>query len=121
MFAPFTARAIISLMPQEQVLLAVTHLEVYDDLAEQTYTVALEDVVKQFDDHQHPGAHRDVAIRMLNSETKNRHPQWVTADGRRFALVTADEYSDIKLNLIMRLLKWVTADGSGGDDGSKVM
>ena len=106
-------------MPQEPVLLAVTHLEVYDDLAEQTYTVALEDVVQLVDDRQHPGAHRDVAIRLLNAETRNRQPQWVTEDGRRFAHVTDEEYSDIKLNLFAGLLKWLKA--GDGDGGNRVM
>ena len=103
-------------MPPEPVLLAVTHLEVYDDLAEQTFTVALEDVVKLVDDRQTPRAYRDTAIRLLNAETRDRQPQWVTEDGRRFVHVTVEEYSDIKLRMFAGLLQWVKA-GSGGGAG----
>ena len=92
-------------MPPEPVQLAVTHLEVYDDLAEQTFTVALEEVVKLVDDRQRPGAHRDTAIRLLNAETRNRHPQHVTKDGCRSVHVTVEEYSDIKLKMFDGLLK----------------
>ena len=103
-------------MPEQ---LLVTHLEVFDDLAEQTFTIALEDLVKLVNDPRHPGAHTETAVRLLNAETKDRHPQWVTPDGHRVAHVTAEEYSDIKLSLFNHLLQWVKAERAGS--GGKVM
>jgi hypothetical protein len=110
-------------MPPEPVLLVVTHLEVYDDLAEQTYTVALEDFVLQLDNSQPPGVHRDTIIQLLNAGTEDRQPQWVTEDGRRFAHVTDEEYSGIKLNVFVGLMKWMKAGSRGGDvrGGNTVM
>ena len=99
--------------------LFVTHLEVYDDLAEQTSTVALEDLVKVVDDPRQPGAHRDTIIRLLNAETRDRQPQWVTDDGRRVVHVTDEEYSDIRLSVLTSLLRWVKAKGE--DSGGRVM
>lgn len=106
-------------MPAAAETLFVTHLEVFDDLAEQTFTVALQDFVNLLDDWQNPGAHTETVIRLLNAETRDRHPQWVTGDGRRVAHVTAEEYSDIKLSVLTSMLKWVKVAGGGG--GGKMM
>ena len=73
------------------------------------------------DDPQDPGAHRDIAIQLLNAETRDRQPQWVTADGCRTAHVTIDEYSDIKLSLFTSMLKWLKAGRAAGERGTNVM
>lgn len=106
----------VAAMPEQ---LFVTHLEVFDDLAEQTFTIALEDLVKLVDDPRQPGAHRETTIRLLNAATKDRLPRWMTPDGRRVVHVTVEEYSDIKLSVFTCLLKWVKAERAGS--GGKVM
>lgn len=106
-------------MPDAAESLFVTHLEVFDDLEDYTFTVALQDFVNLLDDKQNPGAHTATVIRLLNAETRERQPQWVTDDGRRVAHVTAEEYSDIKLSVLISMAKWVKVAGGGG--GGKVM
>jgi hypothetical protein len=101
-------------MPDAAESLFVTHLEVLDDLSEQTFTVSLQDFVNLLDDRQNPGTHTATVIRLLNVETRDRQPQWVTDDGRRVVRVTAEEYSDIKLSVLRSMVKWLKVVGEDG-------
>ena len=83
--------------------LIVTQLRVYDDLAEQTFVVDLEDVVRSIDDQNGPGRHRAVIVALLNEHILDRHPHVTKAKTQELA-VGIDEFSDLKIQVIQRLV-----------------
>ncbi len=97
-------------MPDSEAALVVTELTVDDDLAGHTYTIALGDLVKTFDDPQKPGLHRDTIISLLNAEILSRHPEAAMLANKPLS-VTADEFSDIKIHVLQNLLRWVKETG----------
>ncbi len=105
------SRAIIMEMPDSEAALVVGQLLVDDDLASQTYTIALEDLVRAVDDPDHPGRHRETIISLLNTEILNRHPKAASL-GDRALVVTAEEFSDIKIQVLQNLIRWVKEAGA---------
>ena len=98
-------------MPRTGATLIVARLRVHDDIANQTFTISLEDVVKMLmDDPQHPGRERPLVVSLLNAEIRARHPYLAKAERDTLA-VTIDEFSGIK-NLVARELL-VRAKDSG--------
>lgn len=85
-------------------------LRVHDYLEDRTFDVNEEDVVRMIDDLPHSGAHRPLIVTLLNAEILDRHHH--TADiGSRSVPVTIDEFSDIKLGVMTKLLAWVRESG----------
>ena len=60
--------------------------------------------------HQ-PGARRSLLISLLNGEILDRHPH-AAHFGSRPLPVTIDEFSDIKLEVMAKLLAWVKSSGA---------
>jgi hypothetical protein len=89
---------------------AVASLRVHDEVEGQTFDVNLEDVVRMLDDPNQPGKHRSLIIALLNGDILDRYP-YAAEFGNRPLPVTIDEFSDIKLNAIQKLLAWVKSSG----------
>ena len=90
--------------------LVIARLRVHDDLEEFTFDVSLEELVRAIDDPHQPGAHRDLIITLLNAAILDRHP-YVAEFGLRPLPVTIDEFSDIKIEVMRKLLAWVREPG----------
>ena len=89
-------------------ILIVARLRVYDDLAEQTFVVNLEDVVRSIDDQNDPGKHRAVIVALVNEHILDRHPHVTKAKTQELA-VGIEEFSDVKIQVIQQLLLLVGA------------
>jgi hypothetical protein len=98
-------------MPNPEAALVVAELVVNDDLAGQTYTVALKDVVRAVDDPNQPGAHRQTIISLLNAEILGRHPE-AAALGPEPLKITLEEFSDIKIQVLQNLINWIKETGT---------
>ena len=91
--------------------LVIASLRVHDDLEDLTFDVNLEYVVRMIDDPRVPGKHRSLIITLLNGEILDRHPH--AADfGSRPLPVTIDEFSDLKIQVMQKLLAWVKSSDS---------
>jgi hypothetical protein len=93
-------------MPDSDAALVIAQLMVDDDLAGQTYTIALEDLVRAVDDPNHSGAHRETIISLLNAEILGRHPE-AGSLGSKPLIITAEEFADIKIQVLQNLIRWV--------------
>ncbi len=91
--------------------LVIASLRVHDDLEDLTFDVNLEYVVRMIDDPNAPGKHRSLIITLLNGEILNRHP-YAAKFGARPLPVTIDEFSDLKIQVMQKLLAWVKSSGS---------
>ena len=91
-------------------MLVVACLRVHNDVEQETFDVDLEDVVRMMDDPNDPGKYRSVIITLLNAEILDRHPH-AAGFGNRPLPVTIDEYSDLKINVMQKLLAWVKSSG----------
>ena len=90
--------------------LVIAPLRVHDDLEDLTFDVNLEDVVRAIDDPHQPGAHRSLIITLLNAAILGHHP-YAAKFGSRPLPVTIEEFSDIKLQVMAKLLAWVRESG----------
>jgi hypothetical protein len=91
-------------MPGTEATLVVARLSVYNDVADETFTINLEDLVKMLmDDPHHPDSQRSLIISLLNDEILARHPHMGKAKKDTLA-VTIDEFSEIKTQVGRRLL-----------------
>jgi hypothetical protein len=90
--------------------LVIARLRVHDDVEERTFDVNLEDVVRAIDDPGQPGAHRSLIIALLNAAIVGYHP-YAAKFGARPLPVTIEEFSDIKLQVMAKLLAWVRSSG----------
>jgi len=90
--------------------LLISFLRVHDDIAEQTFTVNLEDVVGMIDDPDEPGKFRSLIIDLLNSEILDRHPH---VGGTQYNPldITISEFSDLKMEVIRRVRALTQANG----------
>ncbi len=108
---PSRPRDIIVLMPGTEATLVIARLRVHDDVADQTFTVNLEDVVEMMmGDPQHPGRQRSLVVFLLNEEILKRHPY--AAKAKKTLEVTIDEFSEIKTQVARELLVRVKGSGS---------
>ena len=89
---------------------AIACLRVHDDVEGQTFDVNLEDIVRMIDDPNEPGKHRSLIITLLNGEILDRHP-YAAKFGNRPLPVTIDEFSDLKIQVVQKLLAWVKSSG----------
>jgi hypothetical protein len=89
---------------------AVASLRVHNDVEGQTFDVKLEDIVRMIDDPNEPGKHRSLIITLLNSDILDRYP-YAAKFANRPLPVTIDEFSDLKLQVIQKLLLWVKSSG----------
>ena len=109
--APHEPLDIIVLMPGTEATLVVARLRVHDDVADQTFTVNLEDVVEMMmGDPQHPGRQRSLVVFLLNGEILKRHPY--AAKAKKTLAVTIDEFSEVKMQVARELLVRVKGSGS---------
>lgn len=93
--------------------LVIACLRVHNDVENHTFDVNLEDVVRMIDDPHQPGSHRSLIITLLNGEILDRHP-YAASFGSRPLPVTIDEFSDLKIQVMTKLLAWVRESGGGG-------
>ena len=86
--------------------LIVAAVRVYDDLADQTFVVNLENVVQVIDDPNERGKHHSLIVTLINAEILDRHPH-VMANRNQPLDLTIEEFSDLKIEVIQKLLAWV--------------
>ncbi len=89
-------------MREEAAKLVVSRLRVYDDIAEQTFTVDVEDVVSLIDDPNRPGRYRTETIALVNSFILDRHPYVVDAGVEELA-IDIEQFSDLKIHVSQQL------------------
>ena len=99
------------MVPDPEVSLVVKCFQVYNDLAGQHYMVELEDLVRTMDDAKSPGLHRATIISLMNAEVLDRHPEATALTSAGTLSVTADEFSDIKIQVLQNLLHWIKTGG----------
>ena len=92
------------IMPGTDDTLVVARLRVRDDVANRSFTISLEDVVKMMmDDPDHPARERPLIVSLLNEEILARYPH--AAEANRGTLeVTIAEFSEIKTQVARKLL-----------------
>jgi len=90
--------------------LVIASLRVHDDLEDLTFDVNLKDVVRMIDNLNAHGKHRSLIITLLNGEILDRHP-YAAKFGARPLPVTIDEFSDLKIQVMQKLLAWVRSSG----------
>lgn len=89
--------------------LVITHLLVDDEREGEVYTVVLADFVSTVDDPENPGAHRETIISLLNAAILSRYPDSAERQPRLLP-VSAEEFANIKLDVLQNLLRWVKAE-----------
>jgi len=75
-----------------------------------TFDVNLEDMVQAIDEPHQPGKHRSLIVALLNAHILDRHPH-AAGFGNRPLPVTNDEFSDLKVQVVLKLLAWVKSSG----------
>ncbi len=83
--------------------LIVARLQVYDDLAEETFTVKLEDVVSLIEGPSEPGTHRAAIISLVNEHLLESYPH-IGEHPTQELSVGIEEYSDLKIEVAQKLL-----------------
>ena len=91
--------------------LILARLRVYDDLAEATFTVDLEDVVALMNRPSEPGKRRPKIIALLNEHLLARYPQLAGRTLQELS-VGIEEYADLKIEVAQELLSSIK--GSSG-------
>ena len=86
--------------PGEGLILA--RVRVYDDLARETFTVDLEDVVRLMENAARLGGSRKAIIALMNAHLLERHPQLRHRSTEELSIGIAD-YSDLKVDVAERL------------------
>ena len=70
----------------------------------------LEDVVRMMEDPNEPGKYHSLIITLLNAEILDRDP-CAAGFGNRPHPVTTAEFSDLKINVMQKLLARVRSSG----------
>ena len=102
--------ALRTLTLTEGIPLVIAHLRVHDDLEDRTFDV-MDDVVLAIDDPNQSGKHRPLIIILLNAAILDRHP-YAAKFGARPLPATIEEFSDLKIQVMTKLLAWVKESGS---------
>jgi hypothetical protein len=90
--------------------LVVSFLRVHDNLAEQSFTVNLADVVEMIEGPSEPDGQRSLIIQLVNDEILDQHPH--AAGTRHNPLdVTLAEFSDLKMKVVQKVRAQSKADG----------
>ena len=82
-------------------------LRVYDDLAETTFTVELEDVVKLLEGPSKSGEHRPRIVGLMNEHLLDRYPQLAERSTQELS-VGIEDYADLKIEVAQKLLLHLT-------------
>ena len=94
-------------MKENQGRLILARLCVYDDLAETTFTIDLEDVVKLMEGPSEPGEHRPRIIGLMNEHLLDRYPQLAEQSTQELS-VGIEDYADLKIEVAQKLLLHLT-------------
>lgn len=94
-------------MKRDTDTLILARLRVYDDLAETTFIVELEDVVKLMEGPSKPGEHRATIVGLMNEHLLDRYPH-ITGQSAQELSVGIEDYADLKIEVAQKLLLHLT-------------